>query len=136
MKHTEREAAVRVVSGVLIMACMLLSSYLFVWETKFIISSTCVTVVVGLIQNILWTLYHVQNRFLSYKKTHQMNQQETTIMGATTVNLLTFDNCIISHRINILVLVQVTYIMTVSLCIWNEVTWRWFCTYTWCLKIT
>lgn len=34
-----------------------------------------------------------------------MNQQETTIMGATTVNLLTFDNCIISHKINILVLV-------------------------------
>lgn len=29
VKHTEREAAVRVVSGVLIMACMLLSSYLF-----------------------------------------------------------------------------------------------------------
>lgn len=65
VKHTEREAAVRVVSGVLIMACMLLPSYLSE-EQSSIISATCVTVKVSLIQHLLWALYHVQNTFLSY----------------------------------------------------------------------
>lgn len=48
------------------------------------------------------------------------NQQQTISTGATIVNLLRFDNHIISHRINIPVLVQVAYIMTMSLCILNE----------------
>lgn len=70
---------------------------------------------VGLIHNILQAIYHV---FLSGQKKKQPNQQQRKqLTCAMTINIRIIDTCTISHMINILPLEQVTYIMTMSLCI-------------------
>lgn len=69
---------------------------------------------VGLIHSILQAIYHV---FLSGQKKQPNQQQRKQLTCAMTINIRIIDNCTVSHMINILPLEQVTYIMTMSLCI-------------------